>query len=141
MKKTKHTDEMEEYLYPKECSEALRKWDIGQPLFTVEMGGLGPGYEQCIHVMCFEIIRDWLGTPLPDFSEKTEVIRKAWSDWGDASITRVDAKLGGVSGAQAGAAKSLAYRALRDGWRKCILSAPKDRLIQVSKNFPSGGAL
>jgi hypothetical protein len=40
-----------------------------------------------------------------------------------------------------GAAKNLAYRAIRDGWQKMVLSAKEqgldDRIIQVSKGWPS----
>lgn len=33
---------------PETCEEALARWDAGETVFTAEMGGLGPGYEQAI---------------------------------------------------------------------------------------------
>ena len=29
-----------------DAAEQLRRWDAGDSIWTVEMGGLGPGYEQ-----------------------------------------------------------------------------------------------
>ena len=120
---------------PKTCKEALAIWDSGQSIFTVSMGGLGPGYEQCIHILAFEIIRDYLdgqipGTKLPDGSFKPH------KDFGESAVARCDKKVGGFSGAQVGAAKNLAYIVLTKGWQVGIDSAPKDRHIQVSKTMP-----
>ena len=57
-------------LVPKTASEALARWDAGGSVFTLEMGGLGPGYEQVIHIVVFELIRafkdvriDWAADP------------------------------------------------------------------------------
>lgn len=118
--------------HPVTAADALKRWDNGEHVFTVEMGGLGPGYEQAIQILVFEIIRDELGKPLP-----TEEKSPAWSTWGDAAVSRINSKMGGYSGAQVGAAKNVAYRALRDGWGEMLKTAPQDRLIQVSKSFPT----
>jgi hypothetical protein len=117
-------------LYPKTAREALKEWDSGEYVFTVEMGGLGPGYEQVIHIACFELIRDNLGLKLP--SAKTP--EKWYPNWGDKTFKRI--KLG-MSGAQAGAAKSMAYKYLKYGYAHMIEKAPEDRRIQVSKYFPA----
>jgi hypothetical protein len=45
------------------AQEALSRWDAGDIVWTVSMSGMGPGYEQAIHVLVFEIIRD--NDPLP----------------------------------------------------------------------------
>ena len=37
----------------------LGAWDAGTPVFSVEMGGLVPGYEQAIQITMFEILRHW----------------------------------------------------------------------------------
>jgi hypothetical protein len=34
--------------FASECRELLEKLDKGEPIWTLEMGGMGPGYEQCI---------------------------------------------------------------------------------------------
>ncbi|KKK93920.1 hypothetical protein LCGC14_2688070 [marine sediment metagenome] len=38
-------------LHPKTLDEAIERWDAGRSLFSVEMGGLGPGYEQAIQIL------------------------------------------------------------------------------------------
>lgn len=119
-------------LYPKTAREALKKWDSGESIFTVEMGGLGPGYEQVIHVATFEIIRDNMGKKLPS----KKISKEWWPNWGNDTLHRINNKLGGMSGAQAGAAKDLAYKYLKYGYAHMIEKAPNDRHIQVSKNFP-----
>jgi hypothetical protein len=119
--------------YPITAKDALKQWDSGKSLFTVEMGGLGPSYEQAIQVLVFELIRDQLGKPLP---------KPGNTSWGDDTVSRIDKRMGGYNGAMVGGAKNLAFRALRDGWSDMLSSAPPDRLIQVQKNFPTlkGGA-
>jgi len=119
--------------HPETAIDALQRWDAGETVFTVEMGGLGPSYEQAIQVLVFELLRDLAQKPLP---------KKPKPDWGNSTVTRIDKKMGGYSGAMVGAAKSLAYRAIRDGWKKMLESAPQDRLIQVRRDFPTleGGA-
>lgn len=117
-------------LHPKTALDALARWDKGETVFTVEMGGLGPGYEQAIQMLVFEIIRDNGDKPLPE--PKSEAAKH----WGDPTVSRCDEQAGGDSGAMVGAAKSLAYRALRDGWEAMVKSAPANRHIQVSKDWP-----
>ena len=69
-------------------------------------------------------------------ADRPEPKGNTFGDWGDSTVTRIDKAMGGFSGAQVGAAKSLAYRAIHDGWAKMLESAPHDRHIQVSKHFP-----
>lgn len=113
-------------IIPEHVRDALVRWDMGEGVMTVEMGGLGPGYEQCIQITVFELIRDNLDKKLPDTLQDS---------WGQDSLIRVDKQLG-LSGAQAGSAQYLAYVYLRDGWRKVVEQASDDRRIQVSKEFP-----
>ena len=122
-----------EHLYPETAIEALAKWDAGESVMTVEMGGLGPGYEQCIHIMAFEIIRAWGG--------KRDAILAMPKDkrWDALAGGIPEAIMGeiGPSGAQVGAAVSLAWITIDRGWREAIDDpAVKDRHIQVSKAFP-----
>lgn len=127
--------EIEPPFHPQTAADALNRWDDGKLVFTIEMGGLGPEYEQAIQVLVFEIIRDSLNVTLPDESDKDKM--KTFSaSFGDSAVSRIDEKMGGYSGAMIGAAKYLAYRALRDGWEKTLKSAPDERRIQVSKDFP-----
>lgn len=131
---------------PETAREALEMWDRGDSVFTVEMGGLGPGYEQVIHIMAFEVIRDLLSR---------EGLDAYWKD-ADASATDADAKRRasafadavetavmprisslGSTGAQWCAARSVAFRTMRVGWAKALDEVP-DRLIQVSRAWPTG---
>lgn len=125
---------LKEYLYPETAKDALVKWDKGESVFTVEMGGLGPGYEQCIHIVCFEIIRQADAITL----EKLKKDNRKLNDYLDKIIFASEkCKELGLSGAQAGAAKNLACHYILKGYR-VSLEEPEiqDRLIQVSKNFP-----
>ena len=121
----------DEPFHPQTAKDALARWDKGESVFSIEMGGLGPSYEQAIQILIFELIRDNAEKPLPEPKSADA------ETWGDATVSRIDEDCGGFSGAQVGAARSVAYRAIRDGWEKMLESAPQDRRIQVSKSFPS----
>ena len=125
--------------YGADAANMLKRWDEGRSVFTVEMGGLGPGYEQCIHVTMFEILR-WLIAEKPDFGalEKDDAAWRALRDRMDAAIFAIpEMKEMGHSGAQFGAAVNLAIRFYRQGPR-AVLTSPKiqDRKIQVSRDWP-----
>lgn len=122
---------MREDLIPETATEALAIWDSGRPVFTVEMGGIGPGYEQCIQVLVFELIRDALNGAIP-----MPTMGMPLRNWGDETITRLDKQIG-FSGAQVGAAKSLAGTMLAAGYAKALDGVEKARRIQASKGFPS----
>ena len=107
----------------------LENYDRGEPVFTIEMGGLGPGYEQCIQMLTMEIIRDYLGKPGPE--------GEYFGKWADDTVSRTDKYAGGYSGAQVGAAKWLAYQLMKDGPAKVIERFPADRHIRVSNFFPT----
>ncbi len=114
--------------------EMVEKWDSGETLFTIEMGGLGPGYEQAIHICVFDIMRELLDTPLPEDEKELD---KLFNDVADKVCVGK-----GYSGAQVGQARNLAYRYLSKGSKATLDSLPeemRDRIIQVSKHFPDGG--
>lgn len=112
----------------KTIMDIILEWDAGNTIWSIEMGGLGPGYEQAIQLLFVELVRDMKDTPLP--TDET------FGEWGNETVTRIDKTCGGFSGAQVDAAKMIAYRMLRDGPQKFYQSIPKDRRIQVSKFFP-----
>jgi hypothetical protein len=125
--------------YPQTAKEQLEKWDAGDSIWMVEMGGLGPGYEQAIQVLAMELVRDKLNQTLPPIGDP------AWGSWGDETVSRIDYRkpdgtyaCGGFSGAQVGAAKSLALHILRHGPAKAFSDeAGKNRMIQVSRTWPN----
>lgn len=107
--------------------EALKKWNNKETVWSVEMGGLGPGYEQCIQAMVFEMRNagiDKKVTP-ENFDKITEQV-----------ISKLDNKMGGFSGAQVGAARSVAFKFLTTGYNECLNDkAIKDRKIQVENSW------
>lgn len=118
---------------PSTVKEALKNWDAGEPVFTLELGGLGPSYEQCIHVAIFESARRIMAMPISHLSKaaKLQLIER--------TILQVDNKKGlQLSGAQAVVARSFLYRALMEGWGEVVNSVDKDRHIQVMKWWPGG---
>ena len=127
---------------PETAREALARWDAGESVFTAEMGGMGPGYEQVIHIMAFEIIRELLTREPIDWSRATEEHRREWRAFTDSVEAAVLPKVAGLgsSGAQWGAAQNLAFRTVRIGWAKALDEIP-DRLIQVSRDWPRAGSL
>lgn len=127
------------------CIELLERWDAGHSVWTVEMGGLGPGYEQAIQVLAIECLRElvakdfeWTGTHKD--GETTEADKRDSDTCRallDPVVSRVDKWPGcGFSGAQVGAAMHLAAKFHRFGPIWVYDNAPEDRRIQVSKDWP-----
>lgn len=120
-------------LYGKDAADWLARWDAGGTVWSIEMGGLGPGYEQAIQITAAEVLR-WLLTHKPDLDTTWETTR----DKLNQEVGYVDpVKALGLSGAQWGAAVNIAASLYREGPRS-IMTNPtlKDRHIQVSKTFP-----
>jgi hypothetical protein len=109
-------------------AELVAAWDAGDIVHTVELGGLGPGYEQTIHILVFELLHS--AGPLPEDGK--------FGTWGDDVVERLD-KEHGFSGAQVGAAKSFAAAIIKHGMKRVREMAGKDRSILVSRRFPGGG--
>ena len=116
------------------AAQMIADWDAGRTVWTLGMGGLGPGYEQAIQILMMEILRDRADTDTSQLPPE---------DWADETVARCDQACLGFSGAQVGAAKQLAWAFLKHGpegfWEFLGGEAPersRDR-IQVSKSFPS----
>lgn len=124
-------EEMNEALYGRTAKDLLTRWDEGKSVFSLERGGLGPGYEQAIQVLAIELVRDSINAPIP------EVPAPSWGDW---TVHRIDKACGGFSGAQVSAAKWLAWKWLTIGPMALIALAKEqghtEDLIQVSKFWP-----
>jgi hypothetical protein len=129
-----------------ECRDLLAKWDAGEIVWTVEMGGLGPGYEQCIQITAFEALRFMLDSP-PDWDSFADDKDKPYGEreW-NRYLESLDEALFaegapckdlGLSGAQHGAAANIASVFLKNGHQRGLDMAGKDRLIQVQKTFPA----
>lgn len=114
----------------------LAKWDAGEPCWTIEMGGIGPGYEQCIHITAAEILR-FLLSEKPD--PKLWDDKAKWAEWRDKISAVVHSsevcETLGLSGAQYGAAVSLATAFYMRGPAVCLTEVPDDRAILVSNSM------
>lgn len=124
--------------YGVDAADWLKRWDAGDIVWTIEMGGMGPGYEQAIQITVAEVIRYLVDNNVDratQFEDETwpslsDAINKAL--WASPIINNL-----GLSGAQAGAATSLAVGLYRDGPDKVMnTESIKDRHIMVSRNFP-----
>lgn len=125
-------------MYGKDATDWLDRWDANKGVWSIEMGGLGPGYEQAIQVTAAEILRHLLAE---NYSSVAWENSDEWKKDRDAiqkfSFEDPVIKSLGLSGAQWGAALSLATKFYMDGPIKIMNTEEiKDRHIQVNKNFP-----
>jgi hypothetical protein len=131
-------------LYGKNSEEWLARWDAGRSVWSIEMGGLGPGYEQCIQITVAEILRHllatkynakaWTALPKAEAEAAWKRDRDAIEKYGFANET---VKALGLSGNQWGAALNIALRFYRVGPIAVMADERvKERHIQVSKFFP-----
>jgi hypothetical protein len=125
--------------YGVDAADWLNRWDAGKTCWTIEMGGLGPGYEQCIHITMAEILRHIL---------EKNYDADGWADSDQWEKDREEIEQMGfknpaieklrLSGAQWGAALNLATFFYRDGPRGVLTDERvKDRHIQVQRTFPA----
>lgn len=133
------TEHSEIERYGADAADWLSRWDAGKGVWSIEMGGMGPGYEQCIQIVTAEVLRYLIDNKVDHVAEFKEgpwaVLRDKIDTW---LFANPKIKELGLSGAQAGAAFSLATKLYRDGPRGVMAVAEiKDRHIQVSKSFPS----
>ena len=114
----------------------LTKWDAGEPCWTIEMGGIGPGYEQCTQLTAAEILR-FLIAEKPDATLWDD--KEKWAEWRDKiqdiAMEAPACKKLGLSGGQVGAATSLATGFYMRGPAQCFTEVPEDRLILASNNL------
>lgn len=114
--------------------EAIKRWNEGDQVWSVAMGGIGPGYEQVIQILVFEFIARWDKKPILITEDFKNHCSKVTSD--------LDEKLQGPTGAQHGAAFQLAYQFIHQGYGEVLQTVKHDsatagRLILVSRSFPS----
>src|SRR3990172_708722 len=103
-------------MFGSDAAEWLRRWDADQTVWSIEMGGLGPGYEQCIQITVAEILRHMI-------YERYD--RTGWKDDSKWKADRIEIEqmghsnpvIGqlGLSGAQWGAALNLACQLYMKG--------------------------
>lgn len=124
-------------MYGADAADWLKRWDEGQSVWSVEMGGLGPGYEQCIQIVTAEAMRFWMEH---NYSADELVGNESLSNKLDDHFRGLPliANLG-LSGAQHGAGVNLAWQIFSRGPRDVMADENiQDRKILVSKTFPQG---
>lgn len=123
-------------------SKMLAMWDAGESIWTIELGGFGPGYEQALQVAAIEMARDNCTAPLP---EDSDARNSEWDRLCTETLRKHDQALGGLSGAQFGAARWLAYQWCHgaggpEGLIERAKAADRDRIL-VSKAWPRAAEL
>ena len=126
----------DEDAYGKDSQEWLDRWDADKGVWSIELGGLGPGYEQCIQITAAEALR-WL------LQNKPKPVGATWKAVGEELQTAMFANEKvtrlGLSGAQYGAAVSFAARLYELGPIAVLTDERvKDRKVQVCRTFPQG---
>jgi hypothetical protein len=129
---------------PETCVELIEKWDRGETIWSLELGGMGPGYEQAIQVAAVEFLRSALEQnykpPDPKDDPDNDLLNKQWDELCNAALKPIDEKLGGLTGAMYGQAKWLSWQWYKRGpagfERLARTKGEEDRLIQVSKAWP-----
>ena len=127
-------------LYGADAADWLRRWDECLSVWSIEMGGLGPGYEQAIQITVAEIVRHLLaGKYDPIAWEDKEFWKQDCEKIEENAFKNPVIKNLGLSGAQWYAALQVAVMLYKHGPRK-VMADPRvnDRHIQVSKDFPNG---
>lgn len=128
--------------YGADAADWLSRWDAGKGVWSIEMGGLGPGYEQAIQITIAEVLRHLLATNYDHATwsdpEKWQRDRKAIEEH---SFANERIKSLGLSGAQWGAAMQVATALYIKGPRTIMNDEKvKDRHIQVNRVFPGMSA-
>lgn len=122
------------------AADALRAWDAGEEIISVEMGGISPGYEQCIQVTAFECVRWMLVNPPVSGWENLDNNNDAWRAYVDnceATVLYLPVIHDlGLSGAQWGAAINMATIYCRRGYANGLAMVAVERHIKVCKNTP-----
>lgn len=113
--------------------EVIARWRAGDTVFSVELGGLGPGYEQAIQIALFGILGHWLDKKVnPDSLIKDNRFTEECEQDLTEFLKDVD-----LSGAMYSIASQTAYQFLKHGYAEIMKKCPEDRTIQVERNFPN----
>lgn len=114
--------------------QVIEKWKNDDGVWSAELGGIGPAYEQCIQIILFEIFSTWpKDQPVIDGEEYT----KEYETFTDEVVSRLEKeKKYGFSGAQVGSAKSTAAQFIKYGYAHMMNKLDEDRHIMVSRYFP-----
>ena len=110
--------------------DTIKKWRAGEIVWSADLGGMGPGYEQAIQVLLWELCSRWDGQmpPLTD-----DNYPKEFTDFTDIVVH--DLKNWGFSGAQVAQARVTAYQFIVHGYAEMMNKLPEERRIMVNDNL------
>ena len=122
-------------LFGVDGADILARWDRGDIIHTIEMGGLGPGYEQCIQIVAMEVLRICL---------QEGYDAKSWDnkdDWANdrgkiEKLAHPHIDQLGLSGAQWGAGLNLGIGFYMRSPSDLLSQVDDDRRIMASRHFP-----
>lgn len=124
--------------YGKDAADWLQRWDDGKTVWSISMGGIGPGYEQAIQIATAELLRHILEN---QYDSAAWSIGEHWKidrekiEAASFKMPRIEAL--GLSGAQFGAALHLAAQLYTRGPRAIMNDERvQDRHIMVQRTFP-----
>lgn len=118
--------------YNETWQQVADKYAAGEIVWSAELGGMGPGYEQCIQDLLFSILTKWprkKKMPKPD----GENYPAEYSKFVDEIVSEMNGSYG-FSGAQVGAAKRVAYQFIKYGYSKMMNSLEDGRHIMTRKS-------
>ena len=118
--------------------EWVNAWKNSEEVKTVEMGGLGEGYEQCIQEVAATILTTLIfdGKDLSQF-DNLDSDDNSWKMYIDSVFERTNPLLDniGLSGAQHSAGANLAAVFYRRGYEDAMADPViSDRIITVQRN-------
>ena len=112
-------------------ADVVRKWKEGDVVWSAEMGGLGPGYEQAIQQLAFDMLAEVHEMPCETDEEKLKV-NEAMEDF----VSKCDEYWwAGFSGAQVGAAKNIVMVFMVRGPYRALDAVKEERHLMVN-SFP-----
>jgi hypothetical protein len=137
--KAQHQQHEREQRYGKNAADLVRKWDADETIWSITLGGFGPGYEQALVIAAVEFAREGLDVPLE--GDRDTFFREGWEEVCNHALKRIEPWFNGMSGMQFGAAKWLAWQWVH-GDGPAFVDGPKyrDLTIQVSRRWIPGCA-
>jgi hypothetical protein len=115
-----------------DAQEWLSRWDRGDTVWTVVLGGLGPSYDQCINIAVAEVVRALL--VMKPTLEAGALSKDDGARLEEALLETL--KEVGLSGAQFGGARGFGFQLYAQGPMKAIQLYPEDRHTMASKVWP-----
>jgi len=105
----------------------VERWKKGETVFTIELGGLGPGYEQAIQNYLFDILTYLIEKKI---DVKKLTLKKHYTKYYEEICSEVSNGRD-LSGAMYGAAMVTAFQFYKYDYESMMRQVPDDRLIQV----------